>query len=129
MQPIHTDAAITRNSDRTIDAEQGTAAVATTEAANGTPVPSTASSAAILKAQGFPEADLPALLQTIEGSVSIRPVLIEDLKNKFSHLGKGATKTIIDACISIYAEKLSKRQGGKWVIKAEHRGRAGLASA
>jgi len=84
------------------------------------------STGALAKAQSFPSQHLSNLLQTIEGNTSIRPVLVEDLKNKFAHLGKIVTKANIDACVNVYAEKLSKRMGAKWVIKEEYRSIAGV---
>lgn len=89
---------------------------------------STSSSTAVMtKAQGFPVDQLPALLQAIEGSKSIRPVLLEELKEKFGHLGKVATKAIIEACLNVYAEKTSKKMGAKWVVKEEYRSMAGVS--
>lgn len=81
---------------------------------------------ALAKAQTFPTQHLPALLQMIEGSTSIRPVLVEELKGKLSHLGKVVTKTSIEACVNVYAEKLSKKMGAKWVVKDEFRSTAGI---
>lgn len=81
----------------------------------------------LAKAQTFPNQHLSALLQTIEGSTSIRPILVEELKGKFTHLGKAVTKASIEACINVYAEKLSKKMGAKWVVKGEYRSTAGVS--
>lgn len=103
------------------------------EQATPTPInksASTPTSAGVLaKAQTFPVSHLSSLLQTIEGSQSIRPILLEELKNKFAHLGKTVTKANIEACVNVYAEKLSKKLGNKWVIKQEFRKTAGICEA
>lgn len=88
----------------------------------------TASIPALAKAQTFPNQHLPALLKMIEGSTSIRPILVEELKTKFAsiEMGKVVTKANIDACLSVYAEKLSKKLGGKWAVKEEFRSMADM---
>ncbi|UZJ51094.1 hypothetical protein CBS101457_000414 [Exobasidium rhododendri] len=91
--------------------------------------PQPASTSSKLKAETFPNQHLPTLLQNIEGSTSIRPVLVEELKTKFASLGKTVTKANIDACINVYAEKLSKKMGARWVIKEEYRSTAGVQQA
>lgn len=88
---------------------------------------SSTSTEVMTKAQGFPVDQLPSLLKSIEGSKSIRPVLLEELKGKFGHLGKAATKAIIEACLNVYAEKTSKKMGAKWIIKEEYRSIAGIS--
>ena len=80
----------------------------------------------LAKAQGFPVHHLPSLLQTIEGSKAIRPVLLDELKGKFGHLGKVATKANIEACLNVYAEKTSRKMGAKWVVKQDYRSMAGI---
>lgn len=80
----------------------------------------------LAKAQGFPVDHLPSLLQTIEGSKAIRPVLLDELKGKFGHLGKVATKANIEACLNVYAEKTSRKMGAKWVVKQDYRAMAGI---
>ncbi|PWN37163.1 uncharacterized protein FA14DRAFT_187292 [Meira miltonrushii] len=86
-----------------------------------------AQAAVLTKAKAFPEEHLKDLLGSIEGSSSIRPVLIEGLHSKYATEGKAAVpKTTLEACLTTYAEKQSKKAGGKWVIKAEFREMAGL---
>lgn len=75
------------------------------------------------RARAFPENHLGELLRAIEGSTSIRSVLLEDLKQKFGGLGNGktATKACIDACVQLYAERSGRKAGSKWVVKPEYR--------
>lgn len=73
------------------------------------------------KARIFPDTHLGELLRSVEGSCSIRSVLLEELKQKFGGLGKNATKSSMDACLTVYAERNGKKAGSKWVIRAEYR--------
>jgi chromatin assembly factor 1 subunit A len=97
-------------------------------ATTGTPkAPGAPASASVkTKAATFPDQHLPSLLQAIEGSTAIRPVLVDELKGKFAPLGKMITKANIEACLNVYTEKLSKKMGAKWVVREEHRSIAGL---
>lgn len=79
-------------------------------------------SAVLLKAKAFPEGHLIELLRAIEGKPTIRPILVEELRGLFASLGKtGVPKTTLEACLTVYAEKQSKKAGGKWVIRDEFR--------
>ncbi|MCO5555716.1 hypothetical protein L7F22_009261 [Adiantum nelumboides] len=91
------------------------------------PTKSSVQATVLTKAKAFPEEHLKDLLISIEGSSSIRPVLIEGLHSKFATEGKAAVpKTTLEACLTTYAEKQSKKAGGKWVIRAEFRVRTYL---
>lgn len=79
-----------------------------------------ASTATQAKASAFPPAHLADLLRAIEGDTTIRAVLVETLREKFSSV-KGASKGAIDACVAVYAEREGKRAGSRWVVRQPFR--------
>ncbi|PWN48437.1 hypothetical protein IE53DRAFT_197320 [Violaceomyces palustris] len=74
----------------------------------------------------FPDTELPALLRMVQGSTKTRIGLIDDLKEKFSHLGKAASKSAIEAKVMQCAVREGKRANDRWVVKEEWRQRIGL---
>lgn len=119
-----TDTAIPTSTIKTEQPEQvvNANALASASTSPSNPNKSSAQAAVLIKAKAFPEEHLKDLLTSIEGSSSIRPVLIEGLHSKYATDGKASIpKTTLEACLTTYAEKQSKKAGGKWVIKAEYR--------
>lgn len=90
---------------------------------NGSPTGATPASS---KASAFPEAEVPALLKAIEGSTKTRAGLVDDLKEKFEHLGKAVSKNALNERVGHFAAKEAKKPGAAWRVKEEFRAIAGL---
>ncbi|KAK0538708.1 hypothetical protein OC834_000300 [Tilletia horrida] len=104
------------------------------------PFPGTAGSAADGSGEkrgrpkgSFPDELLLEFLQIIDGSTRVKPVLVEELKEKFSDrkcaAGPAAvnvSKAAIEKKLNEVAAKDGKGKGSKWVVKGEFRAKYGL---
>ncbi|KAE8223468.1 hypothetical protein CF319_g3500 [Tilletia indica] len=85
----------------------------------------------------FPDDLLPAFLRLVDGSTRVKPVLVEELKERFADGGGGGetavgtasvnvSKVAIEKKLNEVAAKDGKGKGSKWVVKGEFRARYGL---
>ncbi|KAE8205381.1 hypothetical protein A4X06_0g3773 [Tilletia controversa] len=93
----------------------------------------------------FPDELLPAFLLLVDGSTRVKPVLVEELKERFADAGTGGgggggggqglavstasvnvSKVAIEKKLNEVAAKDGKGKGSKWVVKGEFRARYGL---
>ncbi|KAK0568463.1 hypothetical protein OC861_001944 [Tilletia horrida] len=85
----------------------------------------------------FPDELLPEFLRLVDGSSRVKPVLVEELKERFADVAAdpsidagvanaNVSKAAIEKKLNEVATKEGKGKGSKWVVKGEFRARYGL---